>query len=244
MVETSKRSIVKTISWRLWATLALFIIGGAITGSWGIATALIGVDVVVKSLLYYLHERAWNSVNFGRECVTTDGVVVWFTGLSGSGKTTLADAIAAKLQAKMLQVKRLDGDVARATFSKHLGFSKDDRDENNKRAVHVASYLAIDHIVLASFISPFKCQRDYARKLCDNYIEVYVKCPVGVCAKRDPKGLYKKAMDGEIKDLTGFHPSAPYEEPASPDLIINTEHESIEFSVNKVLEFLEQRAAE
>jgi len=241
--ETGKRSVVKTISWRLLATIALFVIGGLITGSWGIATALIGVDIVVKSILYYAHERLWNKLNYGRKLVEMEGTVIWFTGLSGSGKTTLADAIAKRLRKRMLPVKRLDGDVARSTFSKNLGFSKDDRDENNKRAVHVASYLAIDNIVLASFISPFTSQRDYARSLCDNYIEVYVKCPVDVCAKRDPKGLYKKAMAGEIKGLTGFHQDAPYEAPRLPDIVVDTEDESIQQSADKVIEFLEARGS-
>ena len=169
-----------------------------------------------------------------------DGIVLWFTGLSGSGKTTLADAVADKLRKRLLPVKRLDGDVARGTFSKNLGFTKADRDENNRRAAHVSSYLSLEHIVLASFISPYQAQRDYARGLCERFIEVHVKCPIETCEARDPKGLYAKVRAGQITSFTGIHQDAPYEEPSAPQLVIETNAESVDDSANKVVAYLEQ----
>ncbi len=241
--ETNKRTLVKALTWRLWATIALFFIGGLATGSWGMATAIIGIDFVVKITLYYIHERLWNKSNFGRELVVHDGIVLWFTGLSGSGKTTLADAVAAKLRKRLLPVKRLDGDVARGTFSKNLGFTKDDRDENNRRAAHVASYLSLEHIVLASFISPYQAQRDYARSLCDRFIEVHVDCPIEVCEARDPRELYAKVRMGIITSFTGIHQDAPYEEPKTPQLVIDTQNESVNESADKIIAYLEQTEA-
>ena len=240
IVETNKRTIAKAITWRLWATCALFFIGGIATGSWGMATAIIGMDFVVKTVLYYLHERMWAKVTFGREFVKHDGIVLWFTGLSGSGKTTLADAVAEKLTRRLLPIKRLDGDVARGTFSKNLGFTKADRDENNRRAAHVASYLSLEHIVLASFISPYQAQRNYARGLCDRFIEVHVKCPIETCEDRYPKGLYAKVRAGHIKSFTGIHADAPYEEPKFAELVINTQIESVSKSADKVIDYLEK----
>lgn len=237
--ETNKRIIVKAFTWRIWATCALFLIGGIATGSWGMATAIIGIDLIIKTTLYYIHERLWAKSNFGKELIEHNGIVLWFTGFSGSGKTTLADAVAERLKKRLLPVKRLDGDVARETFSKNLGFTKSDRDENNRRAAHVASYLSLEHIVLASFISPYKSQRDYARSLCDRFIEVHVDCPIEICEARDPKGLYAKVRAGEITSFTGIHSDAPYETPKTPDLVIGTRC-SIKDSTDKVIAYLEQ----
>lgn len=239
IIETKKRTIAKAFTWRIWATAILFLLTGLITGSWGVAGAIIGIDIIIKTSLYYIHERLWAKSNFGVELMKHNGVVLWFTGLSGSGKTTLADAVAERLRKRLLPVKRLDGDVARETFSKNLGFTKTDRDENNRRAAHVASYLSLEHIVLASFISPYQSQRDYARSLCDRFIEVYVDCPIETCEARDPKGLYAKVRAGEITSFTGIHSDAPYEEPSTPDLVIGTRC-PVEDSADKVIAYLER----
>ncbi len=122
--------------------------------------------------------------------------------------------------------KRLDGDIARKTFSSDLGFSSEDRAENCRRAAHVASYLKEDYIVLASFISPKREMRDYIKGLVgeDNFIEVFVSCPISICSKRDPKGMYSKLKDGCFmgKPFTGMHPDAPYEKPQNPGLTIDS----------------------
>lgn len=169
----------------------------------------------------------------------TKGCVIWLTGLSGSGKTTVADAVAKKLRDELIPVKRLDGDVARRTFSKRLGFTKEDRDENNRRAAHVASYLSEEHIVLASFISPYQTQRDYAKEICNNFHEIFVSTPIAVCEKRDPKGLYKKVRSGEIKSFTGLHSDAPYETPESPDYILDT-YKTIDESAEELILFMRE----
>ncbi len=166
------------------------------------------------------------------------GFTLWFTGLPSSGKTTIADAVAAKLMDSREKVMRLDGDEIRKTYWPELGFSKEDKDKNNHRAAKLAAMLTRQGIVVvASFISPYREVREHARKRIGNFIEVYVKCPVEVCIERDRKGLYKKALAGEIKNFTGI--SDPYEEPLNPEVLIESDKETVEESVNKVLAKLE-----
>ena len=166
------------------------------------------------------------------------GFTLWFTGLPSSGKTTIADAVTAKLMESREKVMRLDGDDIRRKYWPELGFSKEDRDKNIERAAKLAAMLTRQGIVVvASFISPYREIRDYARQEIGDFIEVYVKCPVDVCIKRDRKGLYKKALAGEIKNFTGI--SDPYEEPINPEILIESDKETVEESVNKVMAKLE-----
>lgn len=173
------------------------------------------------------------------------GCVLLFTGLSGSGKTAIADHLLCKLQNRnngIVHVSRLDGDIGRKTYSKNLGFSGEDRVKNNERAASVASYVeSKGNIILASYIAPSKESRQAWRDLCENLIIIYVRCPLEICEMRDPKGLYKKARAGQIKSFTGIHSDAPFISPRCPDLILRTDVESIEQSVNKVLDFLEEK---
>ena len=167
------------------------------------------------------------------------GFTIWFTGLPSCGKTTIADQIAIILRKKGYKVEQLDGDVVRKIVSKDLGFSKQDRDENIRRASILAKTLVDDNtIVLASFVSPYRKLRREARKEIQKFIEVYVRCPIELCIQRDVKGLYKKALEGKLKDFTGV--DDPYEEPEHPELIVDTDKESIEESVNKVLKKIEE----
>ncbi|MHA1230874.1 MAG: adenylyl-sulfate kinase [Candidatus Helarchaeota archaeon] len=169
------------------------------------------------------------------------GVTVWFTGLSGSGKSTIADALKNKLKnLGIKRVERLDGDILRKTLCKDLGFTKKDRDTNIERVIFLAKLLTRnDVIVLTSFISPYRKLREQGRREIQNFIEVYVKCPIEECIKRDPKGLYKKALNNEIQNFTGI--SDPYEEPENPDLTLNTDKETIEESVQKVFNKLVEK---
>ena len=154
--------------------------------------------------------------------------VMWFTGLSGAGKTTLADRVYQYLKERNMKVERLDGDILRGIFP-NTGFTKEERDHHVKRAGFFASRLEQDGVaVIASLISPYKDARKFVRGLCKDFIEVYVKAPLNVCEHRDVKGLYKKARKGEIKNFTGI--SDPYEAPEHPEIIIETEKESIEES--------------
>ncbi|MDF2953015.1 MAG: Adenylylsulfate kinase or related kinase [Thermodesulfobacterium sp.] len=165
--------------------------------------------------------------------------VVWFTGLSASGKSTIAHTLEKILFEKGIKVYVFDGDNIRHGLNSDLGFSPEDRRENLRRIAEV-SKLFVDAglIVLACFISPYKKDREYIKQIIgkEDFIEIYVKCPVEVCEKRDPKGFYKKAKAGIIKGYTGI--DAPYEEPENPDLIIESDKLSPEESANKVYEFL------
>ncbi len=167
------------------------------------------------------------------------GVTVWFTGLPCSGKTTIADKLAAILKEKERKVERLDGDIVRKGLTRDLGFSKEDRDKNIERVTFVAKLLTRnDVIVLATFVSPYVERRQKTREEIGEYVEVYVKASVEECMKRDVKGMYKKALAGEIKDFTGV--DDPYEEPPSPEIIADTEAETVDESVEKVLKYLEK----
>jgi len=136
-------------------------------------------------------------------------------------------------------VEILDGDEIRQNLSKGLGFSREDRETHLKRAAYVAKLLSRNGVaVIAAFISPYRNVREYARKETTNFLEIFVKCSLQVCAQRDPKGLYKKASAGEIKNLTG--PQDVYEEPLAPDLIVQTDNQTVEESVNSVLDKLKQ----
>jgi len=167
------------------------------------------------------------------------GFTVWFTGLPCCGKTTIADQVATFLKNKDYTVERLDGDIIRQDLTSDLGFSKKDRDENIRRATFVAKMLTRKNvIVLAAFVSPYREQRRNARKEIERFVEIYVRCPVEICMKRDVKGMYQKALEGKIKHFTGV--DDPYEEPEHPELILNTDTESLEESVKKVLQTIKE----
>ncbi|NWF52650.1 MAG: adenylyl-sulfate kinase [Nitrospirae bacterium] len=168
--------------------------------------------------------------------------LVWLTGLPSSGKSTIAHTVEKRLFDKRIRIYVLDGDNIRHGLNSNLGFSRDDRYENLRRIVEL-SKLMVDAglIVLASFVSPYREDRRYVKERFhnDNFLEIYVKCSIEECEKRDPKGNYKKAKAGIIKNYTGV--SAPYEEPENPDLIIDTEELDLEKSVQKVLKLLQDK---
>ncbi len=166
------------------------------------------------------------------------GFTLWFTGLSGSGKTTLARQVEDIMRERGLKVEVLDGDVIRTNLSKGLGFSKEDRDENIKRIGFVCQLLSRNGVAsIASAISPYREIRDMNRDKIDNFVEVYCKCPLEVLTDRDVKGLYAKALAGEIKGFTGV--DDPYEEPLNPEILVETDKESEEESVQKIIRTLE-----
>ena len=170
------------------------------------------------------------------------GVVLWLTGLSGSGKSTIATIIEEKLFDLGCQVYILDGDNIRHGLNGDLGFSPEDREENIRRIGEVAHLFAdAGFIAITSFISPYIKDRDRARSLNKEgeFIECFVKAPIEVCEERDPKGLYKKAREGIIKEFTGI--SAPYEEPKNPELVIETSKMTPERSADFVIDFLKSK---
>jgi len=167
------------------------------------------------------------------------GVTLWFTGLPCSGKSAVADRVAEILKQRGFRVERLDGDIVRQSLTRDLGFSKEDRNENIRRVTFVAKLLTRNSVfVLTSFISPYREIRAYARQEIGNFIEVYTKCALDICISRDVKGMYQKAINGEIKEFTGI--SDPYEEPLNPEILLETDKESIEESAAKVLERMKE----
>ena len=166
------------------------------------------------------------------------GFTIWFTGLSGSGKTTLSRQVEEILLERGLKVEVLDGDVVRTNLSKGLGFSKEDRDTNVRRIGFVCQLLTRNDVVaIAAAISPYQDVRDENRKLIGSYVEVFCKCPLDTLKERDPKGLYKKVESGEIKHFTGV--DDPYEDPKDPEVLVETDKESEEESLAKIIKTLE-----
>ncbi len=170
------------------------------------------------------------------------GVILWFTGLSGSGKSTVANEVSHRLHQMGKLNYILDGDNIRHGLNKDLGFSPEDRAENIRRISEVANLFADAGVItITAFISPYRKDRDFCRSLAGDgrFIEIYVKASLETCEKRDPKGLYKKARAGEIKEFTGI--SAPYEEPLNPEIILDSDNLSIEEEVEKVLGYLKEK---
>ncbi|OVE78478.1 adenylyl-sulfate kinase [bacterium F11] len=165
---------------------------------------------------------------------------LWFTGLSGSGKSTLSVLVAEELRKRGQNVEILDGDEVRTNLSKGLGFSKEDRDTNIKRIGYVCKLLTRNGVwAISAAISPYREIRDFNRDQVKKFIEIYVECTIEKLTERDVKGLYKKALAGEIKNFTGI--SDPYEPPLNPEITVNSGTESVEESFNKIINYLEAR---
>ncbi|MCP5352690.1 MAG: adenylyl-sulfate kinase [Chromatiales bacterium] len=170
------------------------------------------------------------------------GIVVWFTGLSGSGKSTIAHALEARLHDQARHTIVLDGDNVRHGLCSDLGFSEQDRRENIRRLGEVSKlFVSAGIITITAFISPFRQDRQSVRNLIGDtdFIEVYCRCSLDVCEQRDVKGLYKRARAGEIPNYTGI--SSPYEEPLDPEIIVDTDQDSLEDEVRRVLDLINSR---
>jgi adenylyl-sulfate kinase len=166
--------------------------------------------------------------------MSNKGVTIWFTGLSGAGKSTLSEALTRYFQARGRNVEVLDGDEVRTHLSKGLGFSREDRDTNIKRIAYVCKLLTRNGVFcISAAIAPYREARAWARREIGNFVEVYVKCPLDVCRERDVKGLYKLVDEGKIQHFTGV--DDPYEEPENPDLVVETNRQTIEESVSAIL---------
>ncbi|AGK99065.1 adenylyl-sulfate kinase [Clostridium pasteurianum] len=185
----------------------------------------------------------WQQTNVSRQdrekLLRQKGILIWFTGLSGSGKSTVATMLEKKLHDMGKLTYLLDGDNVRHGLNSDLGFSIEDRIENIRRIAEL-SKLFVDSgvITITTFISPFIKDREAVKELLkDDFIEVYVDCPIEVCEKRDPKGIYKKARKGEIKNFTGI--DSPYEPPVNPEITVKTHIDSLEECVSKIIDYLE-----
>ena len=170
---------------------------------------------------------------------THQGFTLWFTGLSGAGKSTISSIVEKRLRAAGAKVEVLDGDVVRENLSKGLGFSKEDRDTNIRRIGFVCELLSRNGVIaIAAAISPYRAVREEIRARIRNFVEIYVECPLEVVSDRDVKGLYKKAIAGDIPQFTGV--SDPYEPPLHPEVVVHSATESPEESANRVWQKLEE----
>lgn len=171
------------------------------------------------------------------------GAVLWFTGLPSSGKSTIANEVAFKLHEMGKFSYVLDGDNIRHGLNKDLGFSPEDREENIRRISEVATLFADSgSLAITAFVSPYRKDRDFCRELQKggHFVEILVKASLEACEERDPKGMYKKAKKGEIKEFTGI--SAPYEEPLNPEIVLDTDNMSIEAEVDMVIDYLKKNS--
>ncbi|MEZ4451258.1 MAG: adenylyl-sulfate kinase [Nannocystaceae bacterium] len=222
--ESHRRSLLKMLTWRVSGSLATVVLVLVFTHEPLIALTVGGLEVFAKMALYFVHERIWDRIKFGRRRV--EPAVFWFTGLSGAGKSTLAERTHAYLARQGYPVELLDGDVVRSIFPS-TGFTKADRDHHIRRVGFLASMLEKNGVFVASaFISPYRGVRDEVRGMCARFVEIHVDTPLEVCERRDVKGLYRRARAGEIKSFTGI--DDPYEAPVRPEIVVHTEGQTID----------------
>ena len=234
--ETHARSVAKALSWRVVGRLTTSLLVFIATGRLGLSLAVGGAEFVAKIGLYWLHERAWDRLRFGREQLQP--AVIWFTGLSGAGKSAIADRVYNELRSQGLQVERLDGDTVRDIFPA-TGFTRPERDSHLRRVGYLASKLETNGVsVVASFVSPYEESRQFVRGLCRRFVEVHVATSLEECERRDVKGLYAKARRGEIEHFTGI--DDPYEIPEHPELRLDTEALSLDEATNRVIAYLDR----
>ncbi len=216
--ETNSRSIIKTISWRVLATLTTMVLVYIFIGDLTIAVSVGGIEVVLKMLIYYFHERFWDKIKFGRREIKP--MVIWLTGLSRSGKSSIGENLAEILKSKGIKVEHLDGHTIRELVP-GTGFSRKEVNDHIKRVGYLGKKLEEQGVVvIATFLSPYSESRDFVSSLVDNYYEVHISTPVDVCAKRDDSGTFQKAMNGEIQNFPGVN--VEYEIPKDPKLSIDT----------------------
>ena len=228
----NKQKLAKSVLYRVYSSLITFIISLVFTQNLIVSLSIGVLDSVIKIFSYYLFEVLWSEVTGFKH----KPAVIFLTGLSGSGKTTIAKALMERLHKKGVIPVMLDGDEIRHVI-KQTGFDEQSRKNHNLNVGYMASLLeAQGNIVIVSLISPYEDTRNTIRGLCKNFKEVYVSTSLEVCMERDTKGLYAKAMSGEIKEFTGI--SAPYYPPQSPEVNIDTAALLVEESVNKILKTL------
>ena len=217
--ETNRRLIAKGISWRFVATGTTIIIVYIFFGRLDLAIVAGLLETIAKVALYWVHEKIWQKIKFGKKRI--EPFNLWFTGLPLSGKTTIADKVYEKLKKLDIPLERIDSKDIRELIP-NVGFSREDRNRHMKRIGHLIQTLQKNSIsTVASFVSPYKESRKIIRTMVKNNIVVYVKADVGTCKKRDYKGVYEKALKGELKNFTGI--SDIYEKPQHAEIVIDTE---------------------
>lgn len=234
--ESKFRSVIKSVSWRFCATLTTVTLVLIFTGEADIAFTVGGLEIILKMLIYFFHERGWDKIKWGKQEIQP--CVVWITGLSGSGKTTIAREVVEKLREKGLKVDHLDGETVRNIFPE-TGFTRSEVNEHIKRVGYLASRLENNGIfVVASFLSPFKESREFVRGLCNNFVEIHLSTPIEICEKRDTKNLYSMARKGIIKNLPGI--DVNYEESENTELLIDAGVLSVVDATDVVYDYLKR----
>lgn len=235
--DTHARSVAKALSWRIMGTVTTSVIVFVFTRRWALSLFVGAMEFISKIGLFWLHERVWDRVSYGREAAQPS--VIWFTGLSGSGKSSISERVTEALRRSGLKVEHLDGDSVRAIFPS-TGFTRPERHEHLRRVGFLASRMETQGVfVVASFISPYQDSRDAVRAMCRSFIEVYVSTPLDECERRDTKGLYARARRGEIANFTGIND--PYEPPPGAELVIDTTHVGVDEAVRRVVSLVRSR---
>ena len=234
--ETNKRSIVKGISWRVVATTTTVIIVYLFFGRLDLAIAAGMIETVLKVGLYWAHERAWFKVQWGRKKI--EPFNLWFTGLPLSGKSTIANAVYVELEKLHIPLERIDSKDIRDLIP-DIGYSREDRNRHMHRIGFLIQKLQKNSIsTVASFVSPYRESRKAIREMVTNNIVVYVKADVETCKQRDYKGVYIKAMNGELQNFSGVNDV--YEEPQHAEIVIDTETMSVEESTQIIVKYVKK----
>ena len=235
--ETHQRSVIKAISWRIWATITTMTIVFLFTGKLELAASVGVFDVISKLILYFIHERLWNKLRFGIKEIKP--FVLWLTGVPYSEKTAIANKVYDSLKNNGLRIERLDSREIR-TFFPQVGFSKDKVNNHIERVGHLAGTLERNGIVvIVSSVSPYRESRDFARKLCENFVEVYTASSEETCRKR----YEERIKSGTIQKSKEF-PKAVfglYEKPAQPEITLDTEKTSLDDCRNAILNYVHKK---
>jgi adenylylsulfate kinase len=236
IVETRIRSFVKALSWRVTATITTIMVALAITKRIDIAVQIGLLEAILKMFVYFIHERSWAKIRFGIH--EKKPLVLWFTGLSGCGKSQISQAVYEKFQQRRIRVEYFNGRKIREIFPE-IGYSPENRKEHIRKIGLLIGILENNNTsVIGSFESPFEETRNYLRQNLINYIEIYVHASRDYCMSKDSRGLYTKAMTGELDDFVGV--SIDYEEPKNPEIIIEAESQSVSEATKQVLNYLEK----
>jgi len=231
-MEKITKSFVKAITWRILATLITIGLVYIVTGNTTIAFSVGILDVFAKIVAFVFHEQLWQRISWGK----TTGKIIWLTGLSGSGKSTIAEYLVKYYKKRNYNVILLDGDIIRNIFP-NTGFSPEERDAHIKRVGLTATLLATNgFIVICALISPTESSREAVREMYKDFVLVHVGASLNDCIKRDVKGLYKKAITGEIKNFTGI--SQEYETPKNPSVLVTPEYETVKESAQQIIKYV------
>ena len=235
--DSNRRSIIKGVSWRIFATLATIVIVYILFGKLDLAIAAGTIEVIVKIILYWVHERLWLKIRWGRKRI--EPFNLWFTGLPLSGKTTIADRVFGELKKFDIPLERLDSKDIRELIP-DIGFSREERNRHIKRIGHLIATLQNNSIsTVASFVSPYRESRKAIHNMVKNNVVIYIKANIETCIERDYKGTYEKALKGELQNFTGVNDI--YEEPQNADIIIDTDIMDAEEASEIIVRYVKKR---